>query len=308
MQFLKKIILCSLAFTAMTFADDLSYFVDPDKPKTIQEFYSKVINAYNDRRYELLMYYSQKLINNYEDSPLAKEANYFLGVALYHHKSYEEANKSFSKYLTKSMSPKYFEDAIIYKYFIAEKFATGARAHIFGAKALPRWVPNDDEAIKIYDEVISSLPHHEYAAKALFAKGKLKTSYQEYTESLETFDLLIVRFPKHQLAIDSFVEIARVYLSQMMPNQQNFDLLDSAEVNFRKFKKAFPGEDKKLKKVRHMIDEMKEIYAKGLYDVGCFFERTRKDLAAKIYFSKILTIFPKTEYAVKARKRLEILK
>ena len=37
---------------------------------------------------------------------------------------------------------------------------------------MPKWVPARDEAIHIYDEVITALPHHELAAHALFGEGK----------------------------------------------------------------------------------------------------------------------------------------
>jgi outer membrane protein assembly factor BamD (BamD/ComL family) len=275
---------------------------------SVQELYSHANRAYQQKNWDNLLYYSKIITKDYRSTSFASEAEYFLAVSQFYYKNYENANDMLTKYLTKNIAPKYFEEAITYKFQIAENYKNGSKAHLFDIKFLPRWMPNYEKAAVIFDEVISSLPHHDLAAKSLFSKAHIQFHYDEYREGIETLTLLIRRFPKHQLAIDGFVEIGKSYLKQMNPNQQNYDLLDLANVNLRKFKEAFPGEEEKLEQVKNMTAQMKEVYAQGLYEVGDFFERTKKPEAAKIYYSKILSTFPATDFAKKAVKKLEIVK
>ncbi len=176
-----------------------------------------------------------------------------------------------------------------------------------GWDSMPKWIPARDEAIAIYDEVITALPHHELAAQALFGKARLLLKDEEYKASIETYQTLIRRFPKHPLSIESFIGIAQVYLIQSKDRYPDQDYLDLAEINLKKFKFSFPGEER-VAEAENMFLDMKEVFASNLYDTGRFYERTKKPHAAQIYYNRILTKYPETRVAVSATKRLSNMK
>jgi outer membrane assembly lipoprotein YfiO len=168
---------------------------------------------------------------------------------------------------------------------------------------MPKWVPARDEAIAIYEEVITALPHHELAAQALFGKAKLLLKDDEYKASIDAYQTLIRRFPKHPLSIESFIGIAHVYLIQSKERYPDQDFLDLAEINLKKFAFSFPGEER-IAEANTMLLEMKEIFANNLYETGRFYERTKKPHAAQIYYNRILVKYPDTKVAESATKRL----
>jgi outer membrane protein assembly factor BamD (BamD/ComL family) len=274
---------------------------------SVQEHYSVAMDAFQKQDWEEVVRQSIIVIRNFPSTPFAQDAFYYLGVGYFHLEEFELANRHLTNYLKKQNTPKYFEEAIQYKFKIAERFHRGARKHILGWESMPKWVPAREEAIAIYEEVITALPHHDLAAQALYGKAKLLLKTEEYKSSIETYQVLIRRFPKHPLAIESYIGIGQVYLIQSQQEYPDQDYLDLAEINLRKFRQDFPSEEK-VGVAQGMLLNMKEVYASHLYDIGRFYERTKKPHASHIYYTRILAKYPETKVATLATKRLQRMK
>lgn len=273
---------------------------------SVQEHYGLAMDAYQTKNWEELVHQSLIVIKNFESTPFAIEAYYYLGAAYFHLEEYEYANRFLTKYLKKQITPKFFEEAITYKFKIAEQYRLGERKHLFGLDTFPKWLPAAKDAIAIYDEVITALPHHDLAAYALFGKAYLQLKDEEYKSSIETYQMLIRRFPKHPLARESYIGIGEVYLIQAQESYPDQDFLDLAELNTRKFRADFPS-DEKVQVAEDLLLAMKEVYASDLYDIARFYERTKKPQAARIYYTRIQAKYSDTKTCQLATKRLNRL-
>lgn len=271
---------------------------------SVQEHYSVMLDAFQKNSFEEAVSQALIVIKNFPNSPFAQEAYYYLGVGYFHLNECDNANRFLSAYLKKQTAPKYFEEVVRYKFLIAERYHRGTKKHVLGWEALPKWVPAEEEAMLLYDEVIAALPHHEISAKSLFGKAQLLLAQEEYKASIETYQTLIRRFSKHPLAVESYIGIGQVYLIESQEQYPDQDYLDLAEINFRKFSSSFPGEEK-LGVAEEMLNQMREVYAKDLYETGRFYERTHKVRAALIYYDRILKKYPKTKVAEAALKRAQ---
>ena len=282
---------------------------EKSEPKilSVQEYYSAALEAHENENWRKLIDQSVLVIKNFPATPFAHEARYYLGVGYFNIKEYPLANRQFSTYLKKQTTPKYFEEAIKFKFAIAEKFKKGAKKHLMGWRSLPKWIPANEEAIAIYDEVIAALPHHDLGAQALYGKGQLLLREDDFQSSLDAFQTLLRRFPNHALAPEAYYSIVEVYLSQCQSEYPDQDFLDLAKINVRKFGQDFPH-DERLKKATAKLLEMKEVYATTLYDTGLFFERTKKPQASIIYYSKAIAKYTGTKAAKRCQNRLTALK
>lgn len=240
---------------------------------------------------------------NFPDSPIGQEAYFFWGVCYFQLDEFDFANDAFSAYLKAHNTPQYFEDTIRYKFEIANRFRCGAKKRLFGTKQLPKWAPGGELAIEIYDEVIAAVPCHDLAARSLYAKGWMLWEQRAYSDSVDVFVQLIRRFPKHELAPESYLAITNIYLEQSQYEFQNPDLLGLAEVNVRRFQQEFPG-DERLLQAESNLQNIKETYAFGLYATGMFYERTKKPWAAVIYYQRAICRFPDTCVAQRCNNRL----
>jgi outer membrane protein assembly factor BamD (BamD/ComL family) len=270
---------------------------------SVQEHYSAAMDAFQKQKWDEVIHHSVIVIKNFGGSPFAQESYFYLGIAYFHSGEYEFANRFLTKYLKKQATPKFFEEAIQYKFKIAEKYHKGAKKHVLGMENMPKWVPAREEAISIYDEVVTALPHHELAAQALFGKAQLLLKEEDYKASVETYQTLIRRFPKHPLAAESYIGVCEVYLVQSQAEYPDQDYLDLSEINLRKFRMNFPG-DEKIAIAEKMFHNMNEVFASDLYDTGRFYERTNKPQAAHIYYTRILAKYPQTKVSEVANKRL----
>lgn len=270
---------------------------------TLQDRYSVIINSLEKRDWKILIKEGQTILSMYPSSPFAHDVRYYLGIAYFHLEDFEYSNMLFSEYLKNQSNPQYFEEAIGYKFAIAQKFEEGAKRHLMGWKSMPKWMPGKEIALSIYDEVITSLPRNDLAAQSLYRKGSLLFQMDEYKQGIETFQSLIRRFPKHSLAPESYLGISSVFLKQCQTQFPDPDFLDLAEINLKKFKLDFPSEPR-LSKAEDMLGNMRERFAKELYDTAKFFERTKKPNAACIYYKTIMSKYPNTNSAIKSKKRL----
>lgn len=273
---------------------------------TVQEHYSALLDAYQKKSWDEVVKQATIVIKNFSDTPFAHESQYYLGVGLFQKQELEAANRAFSAYLKKQTTPKFFEESIEYKFAIAEKFKNGAKKHLMGWKSMPQWLSAEDEAVAIYNEVIAALPHHDLGAQALCGKARLLLRDEDYKGSVEAYQTLIRRFPKHPLLPEAYLGIMEVYNTQCKKEYPDIDFFDLAQINLRKFQQDFPR-DERVKKAEEVLLEMKEVYAGALLETGQFFERTKKPKASVIYYEKVVEKYRGTKAADRAQKRLDHL-
>lgn len=243
---------------------------------------------------------------NFPNSAYAQEALFFEGVALFYMEEYDLANTLFSTYLEGKNHPRLFQEVFEFKFAIAERFRCGAKKRLLGTKRLPKWGGGEALALQIYDEVIAALPCHELAVKSLYSKGFLLWGQKAHQLSVECFQAITRRFPKHEFAPECYLLINKVYLDQCCFELQNPDILAFAKINCRRFEQSFPGESR-LCEAEADVLAIKELYAGGLYNTGVFYERIKKPDAAAIYYYNAARQFPETMYADYSRSWLDIM-
>jgi outer membrane protein assembly factor BamD (BamD/ComL family) len=302
-----------LSFTVSSFAQAaLIYqngqFRDADLLATmpVYDHFSLGVAAMNRSDWEEAAHQFAIVTSNFPNSSYGAESHYYLALAYYNLEDCDLANQELTAYLKAQTAPKFFEQAIEYKFLIAEKLSNGAGKHLFGYKSLPKWSSGKSLALTIYDEVIAVLPCQQVAAKALFSKGNLLWELKDYRSAIASFQLIVKRFPKSQLTPDSYLAITEIYLEQSELEFQNPDLLALAQINLRRFEQDYPREER-LVEARSNVAQIKEIYARGLYDTGQFYERVRKPQASILYYRNAINQFPDTAVAQQCRARLDKL-
>lgn len=306
-----KCCLWFFAFILLTSSAEAAYvlkgykLVDADEVATLpaQEHFNLGKKALDEGQWPEAVRQYRMVTSSFPNSTFAAESYFYLGVAYFNQRELDFANDAFSSYLRSKNNPRLFQEAVEYKCSIADQFAAGARRRVLGTKKLPKWASGTALALKIYDEVIAALPSHDIAARALYSKGALNWQLKNYRDSVEAFQMVIKRFPKNELAPESYVAISKVYLEQGRFEFQNPDVLAFAQINLRRFKQDFPREER-IAEVESDLLAIKEIYAQGLYDTGQFYERIHQPKASIIYYHNAIEQFPETKVAELSRQRL----
>lgn len=239
----------------------------------------------------------------YPDSSYGADAYYYSGVAYYQLGEFDLANESFNNYLKVKTDPKFFQEVIQYKFSIAEQFRGGAKRRPFGTKQLPKWLSAYENALDIYDEVVAALPSGDLAAQALFYKGCLLWKMGDFRGAIDSYQMLIRRFNKNELAPQAYLNITKIYLDQSKYEFQNPDLIALAEINVKKFEMDYPR-DERVQQAHYEVNHIKEVYARGLFETGQFYERKGKPRASTIYYENAIRRFPETSISKCCRRRL----
>lgn len=243
---------------------------------------------------------------HFSSTSWGQESLYYLGVSQFYDREYDLANESLTAYLNSASNPELFQETIEYKFAIAEKFRNGAKRRFFGTKYLPKWASGKELAIQIYNEIIATMPTSETAVCSLMAKGRMAWQMEDFRSSVESFQTIIRRFPKHELTPECYLLIGKVYLSQCEAEFQNPDILAFAQINLKRFIQEFPR-DERVQEVEKDLLAVKEIYASGLYETGRFYERTQQYNASILYYKNALSEFPDTAVARLCKQRLQLL-
>lgn len=291
---------------AYTFKDGKIVDVKLIATMPLEDHYNFGVNAFESHNWREAARHFGIAAASFPLSPYGQLAAFYQGVSNYNIGEYDLADQAFSEYLQGKNPPELFELVMEYKFSIAENFRQGARRRLLGTRQLPKWASAESYAVKIYEEIIAAMPSSEVAVQALFSKGLLHLSQREYTQSVESFQMIIRRFPKHELAPESYLMINTVYLDQAKWEFQNSDLLAFAEINARRFAQAFPREER-LAEAECGVLAIKEVYARGLYDTGIFYEKVGYPRAAVLYYRNAALQFPETEIASTCYCRINAL-
>lgn len=283
-----------------------SFSSDDEATNFFLRHYNAGCEAYGEDKWELAATQFQKVINAFPNTPCTALAYFYFGASLYHLGDYDLSNEAFSNYLKCASSPDYFEEAILFKFQIAEAFRCGCKKRFVNFRCCPKCISASSLALTIYDEVIMAMPSHPIAADALYSKGYLLMSTGDYKGSIEEFQSYVRRFPKNERTPDAYIMISRNYYLQSKTEFQNPDLLALAAINARRFREVFPKEER-LAEADAYVVAIEELYARGLCSVGAFYERNCKPFAAALYYRSAIVQFPNTQAAEYSRCRLAML-
>lgn len=270
------------------------------------EHYDLALSSFENQDWSTAAVNFKIIAKSFPLSTYAEDAHYYLGISYFNQKEFDFANDAFNEYIVAKNHPTFFIEAIQYKFQIAEEFSNGATRRLFGKKQMPKWASGEALSLTIYDEVIAALPGNDLSAKALYSKASLLFNMKQYRDSVDALNLVIKRFPKNELAPQSYLAVNQIYFEQAQAEFQNPDILAFAELNVRRFRAQFPREEKVLKAMSFVM-QMKELFAKGLYDTGQFYERIEEPRASLIYYQNAIRQFPETAIADLCQKRLAFL-
>lgn len=269
----------------------------------VQQKFSSLQHAVSQKEYHLVVDAGKAILAIAPQSPFASEATFCVGVAYFHLKDYDLANQYFSTFLEKYATPNYFEESVEYKYKIAYEFEMGSGRHMFGVEALPKWVNAWEDALEIYEEVIKTLPNSEVAGKALFRKAAMQYKERKAKESIETYRMITRKFPKHPLAPESYLEIAKILFNHSNNDYPDKDFLEQARMNAQRFRRDFPSEHR-IQEVEKLLVQMEDVYAEDLWGSAKYFEKKKNFDAARLYLEKIARLYPESTYAKEAVAKL----
>lgn len=264
--------------------------------------FSALEKAYQEKNWKAAIQQAEIIESNFRENRLYKPARFQAAVAYYNTDYFVEANRALTDYLSAGL-PEHFQEALSYKFEIAQKFGKGKAGRYPFIKKIFTERSFLERAIEIYDDILLYAPASDLAAYALFHKAQIEMMSQDHEGSVDSFRTLIHDFIGHELVPQAYFGIAEAYYARYdLERSKAPDHLDLALVNLEAFEKAYPTHEL-LDKARTLYSDMRAALAWELYEVGRYFERRGKPKAAALYYHSICDKYPQTPAAKECREK-----
>lgn len=240
---------------------------------------------------------------NYELSIFAPEALLQMGKIL---RARNRIEGAFEKYQTIVKEyPNYdkFNQVIEAQYQLAQDLQNGARLRLFwgvfpGFRSL-------ETAVEYYETVVRNARYSDYAAPALMNIAEISIKRNNTDEAIYALDRLISNYPQNILNDKAYYKIARTYQDIVQGSSYDQESTTAAMNYFEDYLALFPDAPQ-VADAERGLQETKNTLAKSKYDIGeYYYVIKRNDRAAKIFFNETITTAPNSDFAQKAKARIE---
>ena len=189
-----------------------------------------------------------------------------------------------------------FSEVIKRQFEIGDKFFAGHRDRFIS------WIPfikKDDRTIEIYEKALKSAPCAESAPEARLRLGRLYLDNDKPNKATQCFAETLKLHPDSQEARYAALELSNTLLHQSRRGDGDNQNAKLALEAFDSFLEKHP-DDPQSDWIRRSRDEVYNIMAERLYNIGKFYMNAQKYDVAQRYFATVIKDYTKTKPASSA--------
>lgn len=261
------------------------------------------VNFFEAGEYERAAKEFIRLVRSYPRAEQAPEAQYLAGVC-YELMGYpRNAVAAYEKVIEIYPFSVRFKDAVEREFLIAERFFEGQRMELIGFIKVPAL----DKAVEIYQHVVDHAPYGEYGDKAQLRLGESFLKQRRYEQAQRAFQRLLDDYPASGLREEAEFKVA--FCARQLSLRASYDqsATDEAIAWFEDFIRNHPESDL-VAEAQASLAQLREIKAKGLFEIAEFYEIQGKGRSAAYYYREVVEQYPGTAHAGQAVAKLKALK
>ena len=271
-----------------------------DSPR---EQWDWAMRFYKDSDFKRAAEEFERLCNNYPDSELAPEAQYYAA------RSYEEQGKylfAFENYQKTVENYPYTRrmDEILQRQFnIANIFENKDTAKLMDLELSLSM----DRAAEMYGKIVDNSPFGRYAEKALFQQADVYRRMKKYDLAAGSYERIINDYPDSSLVDEAKYQLAYTRYEASLDPEYDQEGTDEALREFKQISKHTPVPSIQ-KEAEKAMNDLKNRKAASTMKVAQFYEKQHKYKSAVLYYDLIVTKFPESDSAKLAEEKIKVLK
>lgn len=156
----------------------------------------------------------------------------------------------------------------------------------------------EDKAVDILDHIVTVGPYSKVAPKAMHRVGMIRIAQEDYESAIIRFRRLLKQYPRHAIAADGRLDLARALLLEAEAGDGDGTLVREARASLDRFLESYP-DHARFDEAKELVLNAKTMEATRLLDLAQFYLREahfRPD-AAKQYLSEIVMHYPGSDTA-----------
>jgi outer membrane protein assembly factor BamD len=273
------------------------YAVKPT-PKE-QLAYAKAV--FSTKNYKTAREEFKRLIQFFPKSVEAAEAQFYLGQCDEAEDNYYQAYLDYQRMIEMYPFSERIQEAVGKQYKIADEFMSGKKR-----KAMGVVLPVENPAIEIYKKVVDNSPYGPLASSAQYKLGLVLKGAGRYFEAEDEFNKVITTYPDSEWVSAAKFQIASCKASVSKSPDYDQESTREAKSKFEEFVKEHPDAELSKEAVEN-LKNLEEKEAQSDFEIGRFYEKRKITGSATIYYSEVISKFPKSPWAVKAQERLDFM-
>ncbi len=239
-------------------------------------------------------------------SDYAGPAEYLLGRNYEMRGFDEKAFKAYQRALTKYPKLPNYAEVLQREMSIANRFLGRQWFRtLFGYLPI---APSMDRTAVMLDQIVDNGPYHATGPIAQMQVGIAREKQKDYPKAVKAYQKAADNYyDRPEIASDALFDAGMAWNRQA--KRAEYDQSASARSidTMNDFKALYPG-DKRVPDATSVILDLKTEQARGAFETARFYERYRRYQGAIVYYNEVLVKDSKSQWAEKARERIEALK
>jgi outer membrane protein assembly factor BamD len=213
----------------------------------------------------------------------------------YHYKAFQE----YQELLKKHPNTPHFDEILQREFEIGNLFLAGERQKAWGV----RWFPSMERTVEVYEQVVKNGPYSSVAPPSQFRIGLAYEKERDYLAAVHTYEKLLERYPNDPLAEAAQFQIGAEYQKESQHAEYDQNTANQAIAAFADFMVRYPQSDKVSLAEQYQI-ALKAEQARGLFQIGEFYEKNRYYKSALIYYNDVIEKNPGSSWATQAKGKV----
>lgn len=233
----------------------------------------------------------QGIIEGNPESELAEESQINIGRAYYMVGDYKNAFRAYERLIERDPGTRKLKEVL------EKEFQVG----------VAQMKVDEKGAIKVFEKIIERNPLGFIAADA---QVKIADSYYElrqFEEAEDSYLRVMENYPNSEWVPYAQFRIPYCKMSNIRIQERNYELLAQSRRGFEEYIANNP-QGTLVPTTKKIIAEIDIAMAERDYEVGEFYLRRKRPDAGAIYFESVIKEYPNTEWAAKAKGKLEMLR
>jgi len=237
----------------------------------------------------------KELIKDYPESPYREEAMWLRAEALFARERYYKAYEQYEDLIEQYAGSRHYQDALRKEIEIAELYLGPVRRRVLGIPMMS----GEAEAVEILRRVYEHQPAGDLADDVVLRIADYYWSKRKWTDAEAYYDKYCKEYPNGEAVRHAELRRAKCAIQQCKGPRYCTTSLRLAEDRLRQFQTKYPDEADRHD-VPAMLDELRDLQARALYEIAARYRRAGHPCAAAFYAERLQQRYPDSSWSRKA--------
>jgi outer membrane protein assembly factor BamD (BamD/ComL family) len=165
-----------------------------------------------------------------------------------------------------------------------------------------------DKTSAMYEKIVKTGPYSEVAPQAQMKIGAAREKQSNYALAAKAYETAADRYhDRPQVAAEALYKEGSAFKKQAQTAEYDQSTAGQAIATYTDFMTLYPN-DPRSAQAQKVITSLKLEQARGNFQIAKFYEKYKRWAGALVYYNEVIILDPNSQYAAKARLRIDELK